>query len=165
MYPEPLRRGCFFPSIEYLRMHHRRMREGEEYLEPSKIVVRYASGRILKGYTQNFFPNKPVFHILPLDPAQSKEPIEVVINELKAVFFVRDFAGDKSYKEKKQLFPGVKPQGRLIEATFKDGEVIVGSTTGYDPKRSGFFLFPIDPGWNNLKVYIVSAAVRNVRYL
>jgi hypothetical protein len=134
-------------------------------VEPSKIVVRYASGRILKGYTQNFFPNKPVFHVLPLDPAHSKDPIEVVINELKAVFFVRDFAGDKSYQEKKQPPPGSKPQGRLIETTFKDGEVMVGATTGYDPKRPGFFVFPVDPGSNNTKAYIVSAAVRSARFL
>ncbi len=32
-------------------------------MEPSKIVARYCDGRTLKGTTQNFFPNKPVFHV------------------------------------------------------------------------------------------------------
>jgi len=62
------------------------------------------------------------------------------------------------------IAPGEKVQGRLIEVTFKDGEVLVGSTTGYDPKRPGFFFFPIDPKSNNIKAYILSSAVRGVRF-
>ena len=38
-----------------------------------------------------------------------------------------------------------------------DGEVLVGSTLGYDPKRQGFFIFPADPKSNNVRVYIVSS--------
>jgi hypothetical protein len=134
-------------------------------MEPVKIVVRYLDGRLLKGYSQNFFPNKPSFHISPLDPDKSKDPAEVYVNQLKAVFFVRDFLGNKDYVEKKTFPEGVKPQGRVIEVTCRDGEVLVGTTTGYDPKRSGFFLFPADPQVNNVKIYIVSGAVVKVRFL
>ena len=134
-------------------------------MEPSKIVVRFSNGKVLKGYTQNFFPNKPAFHFRPSDPDKSAEALEIRLGELKAVFFVRDFVGDKGYKERKSPAPGEKPQGRLIEVTFKDGEVMVGSTTGYDPARSGFFLFPLDPKSNNVKVYILSNCVSRVRYL
>jgi hypothetical protein len=139
--------------------------EGGQPMEPSKIVVRYLNGKILKGTTQNFFPNKPTFHVLPLDPQKSKELMEISLSDLKAVFFVRDFLGNKLYRERKRLAPGEKPQGRLIEVTCKDGEVIVGSTTGYDPKRSGFILFPVDPKGNNIKIYILSNAVSKVRTL
>ena len=134
-------------------------------MEPSKIVVRYRNGKVVKGFTQNFFPNKPAFHVLPQGGGGPKDPLEVSMDQLKAVFFVRDFAGDRTFKERKQTAAGEKPQGRLIEVTCEDGEVIVGSTTGYDPKRTGFFLFPIDPKTNNIKAYIVSASVRKVRYL
>ncbi len=133
-------------------------------MEPSKIVVRRANGSTLKGFTQNFFPNKPSFHITPLGE-EGKPPAEVQVSDLKAIFFVRDFTGDKTFQEKKQLPEGEKPQGRLIEVTCKDGEVIVGTTTGYDPKRPGFFLFPVDRKSNNLKAYIVSAAVSRARFL
>ncbi len=34
--------------------------------------------------------------------------------------------------------------GRKVKVLFKDGEVLVGSTMGYDIKRLGFFLFPAD---------------------
>jgi hypothetical protein len=134
-------------------------------LEPSKIVVRYKNGKLVKGFTQNFFPNKPVFHVLPVEGSGLKEPLEVSMDQLKAVFFVRDFTGNKAYQERKHLIPGEKPLGRLIEATCEDGEVLVGTTTGYDPKRAGFFIFPVDPGGNNLKAYIVVSSLRKVRQL
>ena len=31
----------------------------------NKIVVRYQDGRMSKGYTSNFMPNKDIFHLLP----------------------------------------------------------------------------------------------------
>jgi hypothetical protein len=43
--------------------------------------------------------------------------------------------------------------------------VLVGSTVGYAPQRLGFFLFPVDPKSNNLRVFVISAAVRKVRFL
>jgi hypothetical protein len=134
-------------------------------MEPSKIVVRYRDGRALKGTTQNFFPNKPVFHVNRLGGTGPGEVIEVKLGDLKAIFFVRDFTGNAKHVERKELAPGDRPQGRLMEVTCKDGEVIVGTTTGYDPKRPGFFLFPIDPSANNLRVYVVAGAVRTARFL
>jgi len=134
-------------------------------LEASKIVARFLDGKIVKGYTQNFFPNRPVFHVLPMDAASKTDPIEIQVSELKAVFFVRDFVGNKGHDERKGLAPGEKVQGRLIEVIFRDGEVLVGSTTGYDPKRPGFFFFSTDPKSNNMKVYILSSAIRGVRFL
>ena len=133
-------------------------------MEASKIVARLQDGKIVKGYTQNFFPNRPIFHVLPADAPNRTETVEIQVNELKAVFFVRDFVGNKGYDERKVLDSGQKVQGRLIEITFKDGEVLLGSTTGYDPKRPGFFFFPIDPESNNIKAYILSSAVRGVRF-
>ena len=134
-------------------------------MEPSKIVVRYKDGKILKGYTQNFFPNKPVFHVNRLGATSAADLVEVKLGDLKAVFFVRDFAGNPKYDERKRLLPGEKPQGRMIEVTFRDGEVLTGTTTGYDPARPGFFLFPIDPKANNMKVYVVSGGVLKSRFL
>lgn len=133
-------------------------------MEVNKIVARYRDGRIRKGYTENFFPNKPKFHLRPLGAAGPGEAEEVNLNELKAVFFVRDFSGNRVYKERKTLLEGEKPQGRVIEVTFFDGEMLVGTTMGYDPRRPGYFIFPIDPKANNLKIFVVSAAVRSARY-
>ena len=134
-------------------------------MEPVKIVIRYADGRIIKGYTQNFFPNKPFFHISPVDPQVSDGPIEVKVMDLKAIFFVRDFLGNRLHNEQKSLPNGLKIVGRNVEVTFKDKEVIIGSVLGYDSKRPGFFLFPTDPHSNNLNVFVVSRSVNKVEYL
>lgn len=132
-------------------------------MEPVKIVVHYADGRIIKGYTQNFLPNSPAFHLR--SSLHSQELIEVLVRDLKGVCFVRDFAGDPGYREQKKFPEGMKPPGKGIEVTFKDGEIIVGSTLGYDPLRPGFFVFPADPKSNNLRIFAVSRAVIKVRYI
>jgi len=132
-------------------------------VEPVKVVVRYSDGRVIKGVTKNFLPNKNRFH-LSLADKPSREAVEVFVNDLKAVFIVRDFIGDLSYEERKKRPEMEKPFGRKVEVTFVDGEVLVGSTLGYDLKRQGLFVFPADPTSNNLRVYAVSSAVREMRY-
>ena len=133
-------------------------------MEPIKVVVRYVDGRVVKGMTQDFFPNKDRFH-LRSDTTVSVEPAEVLIRDLKAVFFVKDFDGKPGYNERKEYNNGDKAQGRKVEILFVDGEKLVGSTLGYDPNRLGFFLFPVDPESNNMRVFAVTAAVKNVRYI
>ena len=132
-------------------------------MEPVKVVVRYSDGRVIKGVTKDFFPNKNRFH-LSLADKPSREAVEVFVNDLKAVFIVRDFIGDPSYEERKKSPEIEKPSGRKVEVTFVDGEVLVGSTLGYDSKQQGFFVFPADPRSNNIRVYAVSSAVKKVRY-
>ena len=133
-------------------------------MEPLKVVARYIDGKRVKGLSQDFFPNKDRFHVSPADKP-SGEAVEILLKDLKAVFFVRDFAGNYQYDERKEYIQGDKPSGRKIEVTFKDGEVLVGTTLGYDPNRPGFFLFPADPKSNNIRVFAVTTAVRKVRYL
>jgi hypothetical protein len=134
-------------------------------MEKVKIVARYLNGKMVKGFTQDFAPNKPGFHIFPQDSSNPMERVEILLKDLKAVFFVRDFAGRPDYQEHKNHSKGERLPGRVVEVTFNDGEVLVGSTMGYDPKRPGFFIFPVDPQSNNARVFALSKAVRLVRYL
>jgi hypothetical protein len=134
-------------------------------MEKVKIVVRYVDGRIAKGFTQDFFPNKPRFHLFPKENSSFGESVEIQFRDLKAVFFVKDFGGNAEYNEQKHYKPGTRPTGRIVEVTFNDGEVLVGSTFGYDANRPGFFFFPADPQSNNSRVFAVTKAVRIVRYI
>ena len=138
-----------------------------DQLESIKIVAHYANGKIIKGYTYDFYAYKPHFHLLPRVAGFSftDEVIAVRIKDLKAVFFVRDFDGNPSYNEQKEFPVGERRPGRKVEVRFKDGEVLVGSTVGYDAQRPGFFFIPADPKSNNLKVFAVVAAVTKVRFL
>ena len=63
------------------------------------------------------------------------------MKDLKAIFMVRDFIGHSLYKERKKYIEGENPSGKKVEVTFIDGEVLVGSTLGYNPKRQGFLSF------------------------
>ena len=83
--------------------------------------------------------------------------------DLKAVFFVRDFVGNPQYAEQKAFAEGERPPGRPVAVVFTDGEVLTGYTLGYDRQRPGFFLLPVDPRSNNLRVFVVATAVREVR--
>jgi hypothetical protein len=133
-------------------------------MEPVKVVVRYLDGRVMKGFTQDFFPNKDRFH-LHHAAKSSGESVEVMLKDLKAIFFVQDFEGNAQYSERKSYGEGERAQGRKVEVTFADGEVLVGSTMGYDPNRPGFFIFPADPKSNNMRAFAVSSAVKKVRNL
>jgi hypothetical protein len=133
-------------------------------MEPVKVVARYVNGKRVKGFSQDFFPNKDRFRVYPA-ATPSGEAVEVLVKELKAVFFVQDFVGNSLYHERKKYLEGEKPSGRKVEVTFMDGEVLIGTTLGYDPSRPGFFLFPADPKGNNIRVFAVSTAVKKVRYL
>jgi hypothetical protein len=130
-----------------------------------KIVARYADTRVLKGYVPDFSPDTLRFHLDPAMPQESP-PVRVEVRDLKAVFFVRDFAGDPRYNEHRAFDGAARPLGRKVEVTFQDGERLVGSTTaGYAPDRCGFFFTPADPRSNNLRVFAVTDAVKAVRYL
>ena len=129
------------------------------------MVVRYTDGKVMKGFTQNFSPNRDRFHLILFDKP-SAETIEVLLKRLKAVFVVRDFYGNPHYHERKKYMKGENPAGLKLEVTFSDGEVMVGSTAlSYDPKRPGNFIIPADPNSNNMRVFVVSSAVRSVRQL
>ncbi len=143
----------------------REVTEMEPVVEPVKVIMRYTDGRIIKGFTNDFFPNKPVFHVHPSENDPANKAIEVNVGQLKAVFFVKDFTGNKSYDERKHFEEGAIVTGRKMEVTFNDGEVLVGTTVGYTPNRQGFFVHPADSGSNNLRVYVVSPAVKKVRFL
>ena len=89
--------------------------------------------------------------------------MRVSLATLKAVFFVKDHTGNKDYNEKKAFDKPVP--GRKLQVTFRDGEVLVGSSTAYDAGRPGFFMTPADPKSNNDRIYVVARAVRSVAFI
>jgi len=53
-------------------------------------------------------------------------------------------------------------QGKKLMITFNDDEVLMGTTQGYHPDDTGFFLYPADPESNNIRVFIINTAVKSV---
>lgn len=131
----------------------------------NKVVARFVDGRILKGMTADFFPTKDTFHLTDASAPPGTEPVEINRLELKALFFVKDLAGNPGYEERKEFDPEHPPVGRQIRVVFKDGEVLIGTTTGYQPGRPGFFLVPADMNSNNERCYVVTAATQDVGFI
>jgi hypothetical protein len=131
-------------------------------IEIVKVIARYRNGKLVKGFTRNFFPTKDRIHISPPHDPYG-EGTGIWLQDLKALFFVRDFAGNPHHDESKVIIEEAKLSGRPVEITFSDGEVLVGSTFGYAPGRPGFFVSPADSKSNNKKIFALSSAVERVR--
>jgi hypothetical protein len=127
-----------------------------------RIVVRYLNGDVLKGTTQDFYPNRPSFHLLPVDGGPA---IEIQAADLKGVFFVKTFEG-KPERRKLRGFVEAPPetaQGKKIAIRFKDGEIICGYTLSYTPGRDGFFVSPADFEGNNIRIYVLTGATAEIK--
>jgi hypothetical protein len=49
--------------------------------------VRFSDAKLIKGFTQDFFPDKERFHLIPADNP-SGGAMEVSMKDLKAIFMV-----------------------------------------------------------------------------
>ncbi len=131
----------------------------------NRVVARYRDGRLLKGVTNDFLPTKDRFHVVPADAAFGSKPVEILLADLKALFFVKDYAGHPEHVEAGAFDATHPPAGRKIRVVFSDGETIVGTTQGYQPNRPGFFVVPADAGSNNDRCFVVTAATREVSFI
>jgi hypothetical protein len=132
-------------------------------MAPSKTVVHYKDGRILKGFTREFLPHREVFELSATESPEA-EVVEVWTPDLKAVFFVKDLAGNPRRVDSTEFAPGQPVAGRKVSVRFHDGERLVGTTETYDPARKGFFLVPADAGSNIERCYVVVAATQEITF-
>lgn len=126
----------------------------------NRVVARYLDGKTLKGTTDDFFPNRPSFH---LHVSGESRVQEIACSQLKAVFFVKDFGGNSERDD----VPGYAEAiagglGKKITVQFKDNEMICGYTLSYSTDRTGFFVVPADEGGNNIRVYVLKHATKRV---
>lgn len=126
---------------------------------PNKVVARFKDGTIMKGATSDFFPNKKEFHLILLNG----EIVPIDVENLKAIFFVKDLEGNKDRKEEyADVVPG---GGRKVRIEFNDGETVIGFSQGYSPNRQGFFVIPADKKCNNERFFVVASATRKVSFI
>lgn len=130
----------------------------------NKVVARFTDGRTIRGLTYDFEPSRASFHITEADAAPGTRPVEILLQALKALFFVKEFAGDPQHKERKEFDPAHPPLGRKIRVVFKDGETLVGVTPGYQSGRAGFFLLPADADSNTQRCYVVASSAQSINF-
>ena len=128
-------------------------------METNKVVARFKDGSILKGKTNDFFPNKTSFHLETL----GGETEQIEVEQLKAFFLVKDYEGNKDYNE--DYNDEITGAGRKISVKFSDGESIIGYTLGYSPDRQGFYMTPADLKSNNERIFVVKSASEKVEFV
>lgn len=139
-----------------------------------KIVLRFNTGKLLKGFIGDF---TAYTDIVVVHDAVTDEEHKIPIVELKAIFFVKTFEGDRLYRDKKMY--GISENvGRKVYIRFNDGESMIGFLEGDIPwekgfhlsKKSasalkGFFLIPVDSDSNNKKVFVVNSSIKDITLL
>jgi hypothetical protein len=130
----------------------------------AKVVPAYLDGRRLKGYTNDFSPARDQFFLFPegAEPVAGERGTPVRLAELKALFFVKQFAGDPAHIP---TSGNMQQPGRRIEVTFLDSEMLIGFSVAFNPKGVGFFLQPADAAGNNERIFVVNRNARQIRVL
>lgn len=123
------------------------------------VIARYRNGTMVKGITYDFAQNKKIFHIRTLTGEQGRTG-KISISKLKAVFFVKHLEGFPEYPAERGFID--KTTGFRVKVEFFDGETLAGISYGYSLEKQGFWLFPSDPKSNNLRIYVVCEALKNV---
>jgi len=136
-------------------------------MHKKKAVVKYQNGEIIKGWVEDFRLDREAFIFFPLIEYSEEERMEIIFDSLKAVFFVKDFIGDKNYKKVRTFNVDLKitPSQRKLIVNFKDGEHLYGTSHNYGRYKVGFFMYPVDPKDNSERIFVVHSAVESVRLM
>lgn len=134
-----------------------------------KVVLRFNNGNIVRGYMLAFDEETATIEI---EERGMKGIKKHSLNVLKAVFFVKTFEGNHTYKERK-LFSPAPNRGKKILVRFKDKETLIGYLDKDMPQimgfhlskstvKTGFFMWPVDDDSNNIKFYVVKNFVDDI---
>lgn len=104
---------------------------------------------------------------IQLRPHGADVPIDVSLLDAKAVFFVKEFDGQKQRKDLNFHQHAPLLDGVWVQLEFHDGETLEGMIFNsiYPLIDPGFFLLPTDPGSNNRLVYVLKHALADYRVL
>lgn len=128
-----------------------------------KVVAHLIDRTLVKGTSADVDPGKPVFHV----QTGGSGTVEVKLADLKALYFVKDYDGRPDYRETHAPAAGdTRLRGsRQVEIQFTDGERLGGLMNRYPPNRPFFFVLPMDPDSNNIRILVNRDAVRSIKAL
>lgn len=126
-----------------------------------KIVVHTKEGRIYKGLTQDFQAGCESFHFLPAEGGGV--PLRFRVDDLKALFWVRDYLGNRNFVARQEFDP--KRSGHRAIAKFEDGEEIWGTMENGADDEPGFFLTPADREDNNVRIFVIRSALKELKLM
>jgi hypothetical protein len=93
--------------------------------------------------------------------------VRVPVVETKAVCFVRDFDAGETWREHRTFLTRPKSPGIWVRLLFRDGDSIEGMLQNnlMLMEAAGFSLIPPDPTFQNQRMFVPRAALREVQVL
>jgi Family of unknown function (DUF6982) len=122
-----------------------------------KVVAHFIDHAIVKGTSADVDPKRPLCHVQTTDRGM----VEVDLKQVKALFFVKDLNGKPDYDEIHSVASG-DPRlrgSRQIRIQFADGEELGGLMNRFPPLGAFFFMLPLDPQSNNVRILVNRDAV------
>ncbi|MGH9749189.1 MAG: DUF6982 domain-containing protein [Candidatus Polarisedimenticolia bacterium] len=127
-----------------------------------KVVAHFKDGKTARGFTQDFRPDAEVFHLLPSEGGGI--PTRIQLEDLKALFYVKDYGAMRRQVDRAKRFGSAAPTGQKTIIEFRDGERIWGYTEEYAANDRGFYFIPADPQENNTRIFIVNSSVKQIQF-
>src|SRR4026209_1838685 len=129
-------------------------------MQGHQLVAHFIDGLVQKGLSLDVDPKRPTCHL----KTETGGTIEVALKDMKALFFVKTAKGNPEHKESFDPVPG---DSRLVGAkrvkvVFADKEEVVGLMNRYPPITPYFFMLPIDPKSNNIRILVNRAVVKEM---
>lgn len=126
--------------------------------ELDMITIQDADGRFFEGYTDDFSPTIPFFHLFQTAEKTNNESQKIYFDNIKLIYFIRSIVNN-SFNNSDTCIP---TSGPTTEVTFKDGEVLKGIMIDSRPNGFGFFL---STEQNNIpvKVFAVDTAIKKIQ--
>lgn len=136
-------------------------------MDKRKVVVRKLDGEIIKGYVDPTPEPVSAKDDKIIVTSLTEEIITVPKNEIKALFFVRKFSGNREYSEVKFFESQPRIDGLWVRLHFFDDEAIEGIVANSINflVEDGFYLKPPDPNSNNRLMYVVKSALKDFTVL
>jgi hypothetical protein len=124
------------------------------------IVAHFVDGSVQKGLSLDVDPKKPLCHL----KTETGGMVEIALKDVKALFFVKSATGRATYQESKEIVPGDSRLlgARRVRVVFADREEIVGLMNRFPPITPYFFMLPVDPESNKIRILVNRAAVKQI---
>lgn len=127
-------------------------------------MVRRLDGGIVKGYVDSgAFLASEGAEVLD----REGHVVNVPLDSIKGIYFVRDFEGDANRQERKVFNTRPRVGGIWVRMTFKDSEVMEGLLANnlLEVEPHGFMVTPPDFYANNLRIFVPRNALGAVEVL
>ncbi len=129
-----------------------------------KVVVHKLDQEVVKGFVNLRDYLRPAeVEVMDLQGHLISIPLE----EIKGIYFVREFEPESARQERKVFLSRPKLSGLWIRMTFKDSDVMDGLVPGnlLEQQPQGYLVTPPDVYSNSLKIFVPRVALASLEVL